>query len=79
MRAYDRDYHAVQGHVDLAATHVHEAICELGATQGRRASLRQRELINAARRSIESALESLRRITEEEPCPQSPKPRQLSL
>ena len=70
MRLYDRDFHAVQASIDLAASHVHEAVCELQSTRGRRAPLRTRELINAARRSIESALEDLRRITEEEPCPQ---------
>ena len=80
MRAYDRDFHAVQAAIDLAASHVHEALCELHETRGRFVPLRHRELINAARRSIESALDSLRRITEEDRCQeQQPKPKQLPL
>lgn len=77
---YDRDFHAVQAAIDLAASHVHEAICELRDTRGRYVPLRHRELINAARRSIESALDLLQKM-KEDPWDQEPqsKPRQLRL
>lgn len=65
--------------IELAAAHVHEALCELRDTRGQRLPIPHRALINSAIRGLEAVQQRLFQLKEDPWQQQEPKPKQLHL